>query len=94
VGAAKFLSEQLLIGAVGFAYSQVTADEGRTDILGDFKSQALGAGPQVGYTFMAGDVPIYTNLRGYIEVETDNRPKGGSLFLIVNLPVSKLSSSR
>jgi hypothetical protein len=68
--------------------------ERSTDILGEFKSQALGAGPQVGFTFMTGDVPTYTNLRGYIEVETDNWPKGASLFLTVNLPVSKLNSSR
>jgi hypothetical protein len=94
VGTAKFLSEQFFIGAVGFAYSQVTSDEGRTSILGDFKSQALGAGPQFGYNFMAGDVPIYTNLRGYLELETENRPQGASLFLTVNLPVSKLSGAR
>ncbi len=94
VGTAKLLGEQFFIGAVGFAYNQVTADEGRTDILGDFKSRAFGIGPQLGYNFMAGDVPIYTNLRGYLEVETENRPKGASLFLTVNLPVSKLSSSR
>jgi hypothetical protein len=90
VGAAKLLSEQFFAGVVGYAYQQVAADEGTSTLLGDFKSSVIGIGPQIGYNFMAGDVPIYTNLRGYLEVAAENRPKGGSLFLTVNLPVSAL----
>lgn len=89
-GVAKFLSEQFFVGIVGYAYEQITADEGPSNILGDFKSNVIGMGPQLGYNFMAGDVPIYTNVRGYIEVAAENRPKGGSLFLTVNVPVSAL----
>lgn len=90
VGAAKLLSEQFFAGVVGYAYRQVTGDDGPNDILGDFKSSVSGIGPQLGYSFIAGNVPIYTNLRGYLEVASENRPKGGSLFLTVNLPVSAL----
>jgi hypothetical protein len=46
---------------------------------------------QIGYNFMVGDVPIYTNLRGYYEFDVQNRTEGGSIFLTINLPVSALS---
>lgn len=94
VGIAQFLNEQLFVGAVGYAYSQISDDSGGLDILDGFNSQVIGVGPQIGYNFMAGDVAIYTNLRGYIEVEAENRPKGGSAFLTINLPLSKLAVDR
>lgn len=90
LGAGKLLSEQFFAGVVGYAYRQVTADQGARDILGDFKASVYGIEPQLGYSFVAGDVPIYTNLRGYLEVASENRPQGGSLFLTVNLPLSAL----
>lgn len=46
---------------------------------------------QIGYNFMVGDVPIYTNLRGYYEFDVQNRTEGGSVFLTINLPVSALA---
>lgn len=92
VGAAKFLNEQFFAGVVGYAYHQVTADEGASDILGDSKASVIGIGPQLGCNFMAGDALIYANLRGYLEIAAENRPKGGSLFLTINLPVSTLMS--
>ena len=88
VGTAKFLSEQLFIGVVGFAYQQLTPDDGQPAVLGDFKSRTFGIGPQLGWNFIIGDVPVYTNLRGYIEVGAKNRPEGGSAFVTVNLPIS------
>lgn len=89
-----------MLAALGSALTSVAAagpvqaDEGALDILGDFKSHVFGIGPQMGYNLMAGDVPIYTNLRGYLEAEAENRPKGTSLFLTVNLPVSRLMTAR
>jgi hypothetical protein len=88
LGLAKFLTEQLFVGAVGFAYQQLTPDEGQPAVFGDFKSRVFGIGPQAGYNFIAGGVPVYTNLRGYLEFGAKNRPEGGSMFLTVNLPVS------
>jgi hypothetical protein len=93
LGTAQFLNEQLFVGAVGYVYRQISDDMGGLDILDGFNSQVIGVGPQIGYNFMAGDVAIYTNLRGYIEVESENRPKGKSLFLTVNLPLSKLAAA-
>ena len=74
------------------AYRQISDDSGGLDVLDGVNSQVIGVGPQIGYYFTVGDVAIFTNLRGYIEVEAENRPKGKSLILTVNLPLSKLAA--
>ena len=91
VGMSRFLNERFFLGAVGYAYVQLTPDDGQPDILGDFKGRSFALGPQVGYNFNAGGVPIYTNLRGYYEFDVQNRTKGGSVFLTVNIPISALA---
>jgi hypothetical protein len=91
VGMARFLNEQLFVGAVGYAYVQLTPDDGQPEILGDFEGQTFAIGPQVGYNFNVGGVPIYANLRGYYEFDVQNRTEGGSVFLTVNVPVSALA---
>ena len=90
-GASKFLNQQLFVGAVGYFYQQLTPDRGQPAILGDFESRAVGIGPQIGYNFDAGGVPIYTNLRGYFEVDTKNRLGGGSVLLTLSVPISALA---
>ena len=90
-GMAKFLSKQLFVGLVGYAYVQLTPDRGQPPILGDFKSQTFAIGPQIGYNINAGGVPIYTNLRGYFEFGAKNRLEGGGAFLTINLPLSQLA---
>jgi hypothetical protein len=89
-GAAKFLTQQFFLGAVGFFYQQLTPDKGQPAILGNFESRTVGIGPQIGYNFDAGGVPIYANLRGYFEVDTQNRLRGESVSLTVSLPISAL----
>ncbi len=44
-GASKFLSKQVHIGLVGYAYQQLTADSGSGATLGDFKSRVFGRRP-------------------------------------------------
>jgi hypothetical protein len=90
VGMSRFLNEQLFVGLVGYAYVQLTADEGQPPALGSMESRTFAIGPQVGYNFNAGGVPIYTNLRGYYEFGVENRTEGGSVFLTVNVPISQL----
>ena len=46
--ASQWLSKQLFVGVVGYAYQQLTADSGQPAILGDFKSRVFGIGPQIG----------------------------------------------
>jgi hypothetical protein len=67
-GASKFLSKQVFIGLVGYAYQQVTDDSGQNPILGGFQSRVLGIGPQVGYIFPVGNMQGYLNLKAYGEI--------------------------
>lgn len=91
VGMSKFLNEQLFVGLVGYAYVQLTPDEGQPAALGNFESRTFAVGPQIGYNFDVNGVPIYANLRGYYEFDARNRPEGSSVFLTVNIPVSALA---
>ncbi len=75
-GASQFLSKQLHVGLVGYAYQQLTADSGQPTILGDMKSRVFAIGPQVGYIFPVGEYQGYLNLKGYKEFAAENRPEG------------------
>jgi hypothetical protein len=93
VGVLRLVNERLFVGAAGFAYGQLSDDDGAPASAGGARSRTFGIGPQLVYNFDAGGVPIYANLRGYIEVDTQNRTKGGSLFLVVNIPISALAAA-
>jgi hypothetical protein len=93
LGFSRSLSEQFFLGLAGFAYVQLTPDEGQPDALGDFKSRTFGIGPQFGYTFEVAGRPVFTSLRGYVEFAVENRPEGGSLFLTVSLPLGPVAAA-
>ena len=80
-GMSKFLSKQLLVGAVGYFYNQITADEGAPLILGANKSRVAGIGPQIGYIFPLGTMQGYLNLKGYWEFDASRRPEGWNAWL-------------
>lgn len=80
-GASQFLSKQLHVGLVGYAYQQLTGDSGTGATLGDFKSRVFGIGPQVGYLFPVGGMQGYINLKGYYEFGAENRPQGWNAWL-------------
>ncbi len=96
--ASQFLSKQLLIGVVGYAYQQLTADSGALPILGDFKSRVFGVGPQIGYFFPIGDKQGYVNLKGYKEFGAEHRPEGWNAWLTLSIspaaPTSTAPPSR
>jgi hypothetical protein len=75
-GLSQFLSKQMHIGAVGYFYQQLTADSGAPTMLGDFKSRAIGIGPQIGFIFPVGNRQGYLNFKGYKEFDATNRPEG------------------
>jgi hypothetical protein len=79
--ASQFLSKQLMVGLVGYAYQQVTGDSGSGARLGDFRSRVFGVGPQIGYLFPVGDHQGYLNLKGYKEFGAENRPEGWNVWL-------------
>jgi hypothetical protein len=80
-GASKFLSKQVFVGLVGYAYQQISDDTGGNAILGGFRSRVLGVGPQIGYLFPVGNMQGYLNLKGYGEFDAANRPSGWNTWL-------------
>ncbi len=80
-GASQFLSKQLHVGLVGYAYQQLTGDSGSGARLGPFKSRVFGIGPQIGYIFPAWEgYQGYANLKGYKEFGHENRPEGWNVW--------------
>jgi hypothetical protein len=84
-GASQFLSKQLFVGLVGYAYQQVSNDTGGAAILGGFQSRVLGVGPQIGYIFPIGGLQGYLNLKGYGEFDASNRPSGWNTWLTFSI---------
>jgi hypothetical protein len=80
-GISQFLSKQVFVGFVGYAYQQVTDDFGQPAILGGFRSRVLGIGPQLGYIFKIGDNQAFLGLKGYGEFDAANRPSGWNTWL-------------
>src|SRR5260221_3398611 len=73
-GVSQFLSRQVLVGFVGYAYQQVPDDFGQPAVLGGFRSRVLGIGPQLGYIFPIGSNQAFLGLKGYAEFDAANRP--------------------
>jgi hypothetical protein len=94
-GASQFLSKEMLIGAVGYVYQQVSADSGSGDRVGAFESRVIGIGPQVGFLFpLANSLQGYLNLKGYAEFDQQNRPAGWNAWLTFAIsPAAQLPSS-
>jgi hypothetical protein len=97
-GASQFLSKQVFVGLVGYAYQQITDDFGQHPSLGGFRSRVLGAGPQVGYLFPVGGMQGYLNLKAYGEFAAENRPAGWNTWLTFSIspmaPASTVMSTR
>lgn len=81
MAASQFLSPQIHVGAVAYAYQQLTNDSGANALLGGFKSRVFGVGPQIGYIFPVGDKQGYLNLKGFKEFGAENRPEGWNVWL-------------
>ena len=97
-GISQFLSKQVFVGFVGYAYQQITDDSGQHPILGGFRSRVFGIGPQLGYLFPVGDMQGYLNLKGYGEFAAENRPAGWNTWLTFSIspmaPTSTVTPTR
>ena len=80
-GASQFVTKQLQLGLVGYAYKDIGCDHGSGDLVGCFQSQVLGVGPQVGYVFPIGGMQGYLNLKAYGEFAGADRPTGWNAWL-------------
>jgi hypothetical protein len=83
--AAQFLSKQVFVGLVGYAYQQVSDDTGGSPLLGGFRSRVLGVGPQIGYIFPVGGMQGYLNFKAYGEFDQANRPAGWNTWLTFSI---------
>jgi hypothetical protein len=80
-GLSQFLTKQLQVGLVGYAYEQLTPDHGCVPQLCPFESRVLGIGPQVGYIFPVAGMQGYLNLKAYGEFANNDRPDGWNAWL-------------
>jgi len=94
VGASYSLSDAFYVGAAGYFFSQVSSDTGSAAVLGDFRSQVAGVGPQAGWSFRLGGVATDLAIRGYKEFAAQNRPEGWNVYLAVSLSRAKRAGSK
>jgi hypothetical protein len=92
-GMSHFMSKQLFVGLVGYAYQQVTDDFGQPAVLGGFRSRVFAVGPQIGYIFPISDKQAFLGLRGYREFAAENRPDGWNTFLTFSISDAAPSST-
>ncbi len=84
----KFVSKTVHIGAVGYAYQQLTGDSGSGATLGSFKSRVFGVGPQLGVIVPIAGRQGYFNMRAYKEFGARNRAEGWNAWLLFSLALS------
>jgi hypothetical protein len=92
-GASQFLSKQLLVGAVGYVYQQITPDNGCNPMLCPFESRVIAIGPQIGYIFPVGNLQGYVNLKAYWEFAAQDRPSGWNTWLTLSFSPSAAASA-
>ena len=80
-GASQFLTKQLQLGLVGYAYQQLSCDSGAGNRVGCFESRVFGIGPQLGYVIPMGEWQGYLNLKAYKEFGAEHRPEGWNAWL-------------
>ena len=82
MGASRFLTKQLQLGLVGYAYQQLSCDSGADNRVACLESRVFGIGPQIGYITPMGDhLQGYLNLKGYKEFGAEHRPEGWNTWL-------------
>ncbi|HEX4973612.1 MAG TPA: transporter [Steroidobacteraceae bacterium] len=84
-GWSKFLPTQMQVGIAGYVFQQLTGDDGEGATLGDFKSQVMGIGPQIGKLYPLWVMQAYFNVRGYYEFAASNRAEGWNVYVTFGL---------
>ena len=85
LSASKFFHKKKQLGLVGYAYQQLSCDQGADNFVGCFKSRVFGVGPQAGYLTQKGKTQIFFNVKGYKEFAASNRANGWNLWLTMSL---------
>jgi hypothetical protein len=85
VGTSWSFSDAFYAGAAGYFFKQVSPDTPGSLVLGDFRSQVVGVGPQLGWSLQIGRLATEFNVRGYKEFAAQNRPEGWNVYFTVSL---------
>ena len=85
MAASQFLSKQFFVGAVGYLYDQVSADNGSAPILGPIELRVAGVGPQAGYIFPVAGMQGVVNLKAYFEFDNHDRPDGWNTWVTFSI---------
>jgi hypothetical protein len=84
--ASQFVSKTVHVGIAGYFFQQITDDSGPGAKLGGFRGQAVGIGPQIGFVIpMSDGYQGYLNIRGYKDLEVENRPSSWSTWVTFSL---------
>jgi hypothetical protein len=94
VGMSYSFSDTFYVGAAGYFFGQVSPDTGGSGLLGGFRSQVAGAGPQVGWSFQVAGLATDLDVRGYKEFAAQNRPEGWNVFVTISLSRSRRSGEK
>jgi hypothetical protein len=94
VGTSWSFSDAFYVGAAGYFFKQLSPDTGGSPLLGDFRSQVMGAGPQVGWSLEIGPIATEFNVRGYKEFAAQNRPEGWNVYFTVSLQRIRRSAGK
>ncbi len=95
LAAAKYVTKQMFVGAVGYYYDQLTGDSGSGTKLGDYRSRVAAIGPQLGFTFPVGEMSGFLNLKGYWEFAAQNRSEGWNTWVVFSVsPAAKPAGPR
>jgi hypothetical protein len=92
-GISQFLTKQVQVGLVGYAYKEIGCDSGAGDLVGCFQSQVFSVGPQLGFIFPVGTMQGYLNFKGYKEFAAADRPDGWNAWVTFSLSPAPPASS-
>jgi hypothetical protein len=84
-GASHFLTKEVFMGLVGYAYQQITDDSGQSPQLGAFRSRVFGLGPQIGIIFPVGGMQGFLGAKAYAEFDAANRAHGWNSWLTFSI---------
>jgi hypothetical protein len=85
LSASRFVTKELQIGVVGYAFRQISCDSGAGNRVGCFESQVFGVGPQIGYIIPRGDLQGYLNIKAYREFGAEHRAEGWNTWVALGI---------
>ena len=71
-----FVSDKMLIGAVGYVYNQLTDDRAPTPLPGNTRSRVAAIGPQLGFFFPLAGRDASLTFKSYHEFDVHRRLEG------------------